>query len=586
MRHTTLRKRTSGKRREPADPVSAYAKAVTEGQVVAGRLVRLACARHLRDVKVGWRRGLTWDVKAATHAIGFFRVVLRLVEGVEAEHATTKPFTLEPWQEFIVGSLFGWKVKDGSRRFRTGYIEVGKGNGKTPMAAGVGLLGLTADKEPAAEVYSAAVTRDQAGILFRDAERMVDASPALRRRVTENVGNLAHLPTGSFFRPVSSEARSLDGKRVHMALIDEVHEHPSAIVVDKMRAGTKGRRQAMIMEITNSGYDRHSVCYQHHRYSRDVLEGTLENDSWFAYVCALDWCARCLEAGRRDPECKQCDDWRNPLVWLKANPNLGVSITRRYLEEQVAEAVGMPGKQNIVRRLNFCEWTEQATRWLDPTTWDEVQEPVSEAELAGRECFGGLDLSSTTDLTALALLFPPLGDDDYWRVLMRYWVPKDTMRERIQRDKVPYDVWERDGFLRTTDGNVVDYDFIEEQVKADAARFQIRELAYDRFLALQAMTHLESEGIVVESVGQGFASMNAPCKEFEKLVRGRRIAHGRHPVLRWNLANVSIRTDPAGNIKPDRVASTEKIDGVVALLMALNRAQANIVTSDTGLFFA
>ena len=562
---------------KPADPVTGYAQDVVARRVVAGRFVRLACERHLRDLKTGWKRGLEWKPGSRTgrpvrgtalYAIRFFHDALVFHEGAHAG----QPFDLQPWEAFIVGSLWGWHGADGHRRFRTAYIEAGKGNGKTPLAAGIGILGLAADGEVGAEIYAAAVTREQSGILFRDAERMVAASPALRRRITSNVGNLAHLASGSFFRAVSSEARSLDGKRVHVALIDEIHEHPTATVVDKMRAGTKGRRQALIVEITNSGYDRHSVCFQHHEYSRQILEGVLDNDAWFAYVCGLDLCDRCREAGHRAPDCTQCDDHRNERVWPKANPNLGVSIPPTYLREQVLEAEGMPAKQNIVRRLNFCEWTEQADRWLDVGLWDEVQDPVSEQALAGRDCFAGLDLSSTWDMSALALLFPPTSEAERWQVLMRYWVPADNLAERVRRDRVPYHMWRDQGFLVATPGNCVDYDFIEDEVRKAAETFQIRELVYDRFFAGQLVTHLQAEGLTVVGFGQGFQSMTAPCKEFETLVRSRRLAHGGHPILRWNISNVAVRQDPAGNLKPDKDKSTERIDGVVALLNALGRA--------------
>jgi len=362
-----------------ASPTTAYAQAVVAGEIVAGKPVRLACQRHLRDLETGHERGLTFDEKAESRALEYFGM-LCLSEGEFAG----KPFTLQPFQKFIVGSLFGWKGDDGYRRFRKAYIEIAKGNGKSPLAAAVGLYALVADGEEGAEIYSAAVTREQAGILWSDAKHMVEASPALSRRVSVNVRNLAVLSTNSYFRPVSSEARSLDGKRVHFALIDELHEHPSAMVVDKMQAGTKGRRQPLIFEITNSGYDRHSVCYQHHDYSIRILEGILDDDGWFAFVCALD----------------EGDDWQDEAVWPKANPNIDVSVTLKYLREQVREAVGMPAKQNIVKRLNFCIWTEQSTRWIDIALWDACRQPIDRESLIGRVCFGGLDLSSTTDISA------------------------------------------------------------------------------------------------------------------------------------------------------------------------------------------
>ena len=531
-------------------PVTAYAEAVVRSRVVANRLVRLACERHLRDLKSGAKRGLRFDEGRAERVMEFFPRFLRLAEGAHAGQA----FELQPWQQFIIGSLFGWLGADGCRRFRKAYVECAKGNGKSPLSAGVGLYGLLADGEEGAEIYSAAVTRDQANILFRDAKRMVQASPALSGRIEVNVGSLTILPTNSFFRPVSSEARSLDGPRVHMGLIDELHEHRSSLVVDKVQAGTKGRRQPLVLEITNAGYDRLSVCWQHHDYSIKVLEGTLDNDEWFAFVAGLD----------------EGDDWTDEKVWPKANPNLGVSVTLRYLREQVREALGMPGKQSIVKRLNFCVWTESAERWLDIAAWDGCGESFEPEDLRGQPCFGGLDLASTRDLTAFGLLFPRPDGRYVFRV--RFWVPEDTVRQRVERDRVPYDVWVRDGLIETTPGNVTDYDRIRAAIKDDAERFTIREIAYDRWNATQLVTQLQEDGATMVPFGQGYFSMNAPSKELEKLVTAQTLVHGGNPVLRWMAGNVSIEQDPAGNIKPSRSKSMEKIDGIAALVMALGRA--------------
>lgn len=542
------------------DDVTAYAEAVTSGKIIAGKAVRTACKRHLDDMQHAHERGLKFDYSKAERVFKFFEEFLVLAEG---EHAGKK-FTLESFQKFILGSLFGWFGADGFRRFRTAYIEIGKGNGKSPLAAGIGLYGLLADGEASAEIYSAAVTRDQAKILFRDAEKMVEASPYLSTRTDKTVNNIANMQSGSFFRPVSSEGRGLDGKRVHIALIDEIHEHPSAVVVDKIRAGTKGRRNPLIFEITNSGYDRNSVCWQHHDYSVKVIDGTLPNDSWFAYVCQLD----------------EGDDWTDEKVWIKANPNLDVSITRKYLREQVAEALGMPSKQNIVKRLNMCVWTEQCQRWLDMDKWDACAEKITESHLLGRPCYAGLDLASTIDIAALELVFP--GDDgEPSDVISRFWVPSDGIAKRALKDRVPYDFWERQGLIKATEGDVIDYDQIREDIRELGERFNIREIAYDRWGATQIATQLEGDGFTMVAFGQGFASMSAPTKELEKLVLGRQIAHGGHPVLRWMASNVAIRQDPAGNVKPDKARSTEKIDGIVALIMAIDRATRHSGSSES-----
>lgn len=534
-------------------------------------MVRLACARHLRDLKEGQReRGLRWDIEAANRAINFFPDVLCFYKGESAG----KPFDLEPWEAFIVGSLFGWFGPDGHRRFRTAYIEIGKGNGKTPLAAGIGLYGLVADGTPGAEIYAAATTLDQAGVLFTDAKAMVAKSPPLSAYVQQRERNLAVLKTSSFFRAISSENRGLDGRRVAMALIDEIHEHPNSFVVDKMRAGTKEFPNAIILEITNSGYDRQSVCWQHHEYSEKVMSGTLRNDAWFAYVCQLDACEKCEAAGHlmANPSCDECDDWRDEAVWLKANPNLGVSIALKYLRELVAEAEGMPGKQNIVLRLNFCIWTQQVTRWLDMALVATCVAEIKPLDLRGRRCHLGLDLARVNDLSALALLFPPLTDGEKWRALMSFWVPKDNIMERARRDRVPYDQWEREGHLIATPGNVTDFGFIEKDVLEAAGLYDVVACAYDRTFADQLVYNLADEGITMVPFGQGWKSMAAPTAELQRLIGAGEIELDDNPVLTWNLSNVAVKTDPAGNIKPDKEHSLERIDGVVAILNALGWA--------------
>lgn len=534
--------------RTPADPVTAYAGAVTRKRrpIVAGPLVRLACERHLRDLKRAKVAGLKWESEKALAAIQFFTDMLPLEDG--------SPFALLPWQQFVVGSLFGWYSSDGGRRFRTAYIETGKGSGKTPMAAGVGLFGMIADGEPAPEIYSAATTRDQASIVFKDAKRMVESSPELADLVEPGVGHL-EIPTDhAIFRPVSSEHKGLDGKRPHIALIDELHEHPTALVVDKMRAGTKRRFNALIFEITNSGYDRRSVCWQHHEYSRKVLEGSQENDAWFAYVCALD----------------KGDDWRDEKVWLKANPGIDDRLPpRKYLRELVEESVGMPSKQNISRRLNFCEWTEQCERWIEMSIWDENAGAVISEALRGRACYGGLDLATVRDVAALELLFPPEDEEEPYAVLSFFWVPEEGARKRTEKDRLSYDDWVRAGLMKSTSGDVIDYDVIREDIKGLADIYQIRAIAYDRWNSSQLVHNLMSDGAQMVPWGQGYASMSAPTKQLEVFIAGRKLRHGGNPVLRWMASNVAIKQDPAGNWKPDKASSAEKIDGMVGLVMAL-----------------
>jgi phage terminase large subunit-like protein len=563
-----------GRSAKPDDPTTAYATAVVKGKPAAGRLVRLAAERHRADLKEGRKRGLSWDAEAAHQAIQFFGF-LNLPDG--------RPFTLLPFEEFIIGSIFGWKASDGSRRFRTAYVEIAKGNGKSPLAGGIGLYGLAADGEQAAEVYSAATTLDQAGILFRDARLMAECSPSLSALLTVDQFNIADPATDSFFRRVSSEHRGLDGKRPHVVLIDELHEHPTDLVVNKMRAGTKGRRQALIFEITNSGYDRLSVCWRHHEYSRKILEGdqTAETDAWFAYVCTLDPCAKCAAEGKHQPtdNCPDCDDWRDEKVWPKANPGLGQIIQPKYLREQVAEAKGMPANEGIVKRLNFCVWTESVARAIPMDKWDAAGDPDPLAwrkaaleRLKHSACVGGLDLGSTGDLTALALLFQE--PDGVYTVLPFFWCPALTARKRSEKDRIPYALWVNQGLVTETGGDVTDYGRVRADLALLMNDYAIEELAVDRlFQGVQLCTDLAQDGFNVVAFGQGFSQMAGPVKRFLELVAEAKIRHGGHPVLRWMASNTAAECDSSGKaLKFCKDNETGKIDGVVATVMALGRA--------------
>jgi phage terminase large subunit-like protein len=540
-------------RKEPADPVTAYARAVKAGRIVAGPYVRLACERHLRDLQQRKQTGLVWNLARAHEVIAFYPTMLCLED--------ERPFQLEPYQQFIVGSLFGWYGSDGHRRFRTSYVEMGKGSGKSPLAAGVGLYGLVLDDEPAPEVYAAATARDQAKIVFGDAKRMVEAEAELRELVEVHVGSLSIPARHAVFRPVSSEHRQLDGLRVHIGLIDELHEHPTSLVVDKIRAGTKARRDALIFEITNSGFDRTSTCWAHHDHSVKVLQGTIQNDAWFAYVCALD----------------EGDDWRDERVWLKSNPGLGVTLPISYLREQVQEAVGMPSKENIVRRLNFCEWTEQAERWLDMQAWEACGGKVDVDAQRGRPCMAALDGASTQDLFAFSMLFGP-DEKGVLELVSRFWIPEATLTAqgsgRAEKDRLALKHWADEGWITVTPGNVTDYDLVEAQILEELAKYELKRLAFDRWNVTQLVTHLRDAlgAARVVDFPQTMAAMSAPSKELEKRLKEGAIRHGDNPVLRWMASNVAAREGPNGQIKPDRERSGEKIDGIVTLVMALDGA--------------
>ena len=562
-------------RAELQDRATAYTRAVLDGRQVAGRWVRLACKRHVEDLEQAPARGLVWDLDAANYGIEFFEKFLVFGDGPTAGTA----FLLEPWEAFIVGSLFGWYSGDGSRRFRTGYVEIGKGSGKSPLGAGCALKCLVADNMQGAQCYTAATTKEQAKISFRDAELMCKSSPALGRLVTAHVNNLAVQSAESFLRPISSEHRALDGKRVHFALIDEVHEHPSATVVDKMRAGTKGSRNALILEITNSGYDPESVCWQHHDYSIRVLERREDNDQWFAYVAGLDACAKCYGEGHLGPQenCRTCDDWRDETTWIKANPNLGVSIQPAYLAELVREAIGMPAKQLIVKRLNFCIWTQRAARrWIGVEVWDGCKGDRTPAELAedlrGLECFAGLDLSETQDLSALVLVFPaPKDRPGLIRVLCRQWCPENALWRRREVDKVPYELWAEQGYIKATPGRVIDYNAIREEINAVAGIYRVREVGYDPHNAVQIVTDLTDDGLTMVPVSQRGLSLSPATKDLERLIHRKEIRHGGHPILRWNAANAAAIVDGQNNVKLVKSSKTARIDGIAALVNAVDR---------------
>jgi phage terminase large subunit-like protein len=539
--------------------VTQYARAVLSGGIIAGPYVRLACERHMADLQrpdLIWRPGSETEPGTANFVIGFFRKVLRLnggqFEGLE--------FELQLWQKFIVGSLFGWYLLNDTRRYQIAYCEIGKSNGKSPMAAGIGLYMLTADGEARAEVYAAATKKDQAMVLFRDAVAMRDQSPHLEARlqrsgVGEKCWNLADHETGSWFRPISSDEDSQSGPRPYCALIDELHEHKSDVVVNMMRAGFKWRRQPLEFEITNSGFDRHSVCYRHHDYSIKILQGVLQNDRWFAYVCGLD----------------EGDEYQDEKVWIKANPNLGISVSLDYLRDRVREAQAMPAVENVVRRLNFCEWTEQAERAISMATWDLGAAPIDIEALRNRPCFAGLDLARVNDLSAFVLVFPAQQEGETIKVLPFFWVPHDDIQVRSRRDRVPYDVWARQEYLIATSGNTTDYSFIEAAIVRLAGIYDIQGIAFDRTFAGEIVQHLQTElgEDRLIQFGQGFMSMSAPTAELLRLVKASELQHGGHPVLRCNASNLTLASDPAGSLKPDKSRSTERIDGIVALVMAL-----------------
>jgi phage terminase large subunit-like protein len=566
------------------DPTTAYAQAVVDGAEPAGPHVLGACKRHLRDLG---RDDWVFDTERAGRVLRFFPGVLRLAGG---EHEG-RPFELLAWQAFIVGSLFGWVGADGMRRFRTAYIETAKGSGKSPLAAGVGHYMLSYDDEHRAIVFSAASKKDQAAILFRDAVAMYQQSPLLGKKLTPTGGkgkewNLANKTNGGFFRYIASEG-GLSGDRPHCALLDEIHEHPNDEVVKMMRAGTKGRRQALIFMITNSGANRACVCWFYHEYAVKIAAGLLEDDAFFSYVCALD-----------DGD----DPLKDESCWPKANPSLGQTIQPRYLRELVTQARGMPSSEAVVRRLNFCEWTDAETPWIDRDLWEACEVPSDEdPTLSELPCFLGLDLSRKRDLTSAAACWQH--PDGSLTLHVYFWTPLDTLDDRAREDSVPYRTWLNQGHLFAEPGRLIDNGRVVTWLQGFLARNDVRLLAFDQALLddfLAACDHhgldawiddrerddddkpIGSAGTGLRMVrhGQGFAGymskktlwMPRSISEFERVVINRTIRIRVNPVLNWNSASAVVVGDPSGNRKWDKRKATGRIDGIVAAAMAIGAA--------------
>ena len=495
-----------------------------------------------------------YDKELADYAVSFIECLCH-TKGTWAG----KPFKLLDWQEQIIRDLFGTVKPNGYRQFNTAYIEIPKKNGKSELAAAVALLLCCGDGEQRAEIYGCAADRGQATIVFDVAADMVRMCPALNKRckILTSQKRILFAPTNSFYQVLSAEAYSKHGFNIHGVVFDELHTQPNRKLFDVMTKGSgDARMQPLYFLITTAGTDTHSICFETHQKALDILEGRKIDPTFYPVIY-----------GAGDTE-----DWTDPKVWLKANPSLGETIGMDKVEAACESAKQNPGEENSFRQLRLNQWVKQSVRWMPMDKWDACAYPVNEEMMEGRVCYGGLDLSSTTDLTSFCLVFPQEDEDEPYYVLPYFWVPEDTLELRVKRDHVPYDLWHRQGYLETTEGNVVHYGYIEKFIERLGERFNIREIAFDRWGAVQMVQNLEGMGFTVVPMGQGFASMSPPTKELMKLTLEKKLAHGGHPVLRWNMDNIFIRTDPAGNIKADKAKSTEKIDGAIACIMALDRA--------------
>ena len=500
-----------------------------------------------------------YDKRRADFAVNFISML---------KHTTGewfgKSFTLMPWQEQIIRDLFGIVDKEtGYRQFRTAYIELPKKNGKSELAAAIALYLLFADGEAGAEVYSCAGDINQAAIVYSTAKTMVEQCPDILdiSKIIPSTKRLIFPHTNSFYRVLSSDSKTKFGFNVSGLIFDELIVQPTRELFDTMTKYTgDARRQPLYFLITTAGRDRTSICYETHVKAKGVLDGSKIDPTFYPAIYGIG----------------EDEDWHNPDVWRRCNPSLGVTIPFETVQAAYEQAAQNPAEEMHFRQFRLNEWCNADVRWMPIDKWDSCGADFDLDAFKGRDCYAGLDLSSTTDLTALVLVFPPEGEDDKYTVLPYFWLPENAIDLRTRRDHVPYAVWRKMGVINTTEGDVVDYDYIVAFIEKLTADFNIREIAYDRWGAEKIRRDLEElgaeHGFTVFPFGQGFASMATPTRDLMQLVQERKLRHGKHPILDWNMGNVVAETDAHLNVKMSKKKSTEKIDGAVALVMGLARA--------------
>lgn len=466
-------------------------------------------------------------------------------------------FDLRPWQEKIIRDVFGTIRDDGARQYRTVYIEVPRKNGKSELAAAIALVLLFADGEEGAEIYSAAADRDQASIVFDVAMQMVAQSVGLSQRSKVIPSTKRIVYKAGYYRVLSAEHATKHGFNAHGVIFDELHTQPTRALWDVLTTSGGTRRQPLTIAITTAGYDRNSICWEQHEYARKVLDGIVDDPTYYAVIYSAPDNA----------------DWTDEAVWKAANPALGDFRDIEEMRTFCKRAQQTPALQNTFRRLYLNQWTRQESRWLDLAVWDASAGEVVAEDLAGERAYAGLDLASTTDIAALVLVFPD--DDGCIDVLPYFWVPENNVEKRTTVDRVPYAAWIHEGFIEATPGDVIDYRYIRKRINELGQQFNLKEIAFDRWGATEVIQDLQDDGFTVVEFGQGFASMAMPTRELLNLVLAKKLRHGGNPVLRWMADNMVVRQDPAGNVKPDKSKSTEKIDGMVALIMGLDRALRN-----------
>ena len=525
-------------------PAELYAEQVRSGEILVCEYVRLAVERYYADLDRALDMGRYFDKRAAMRTIRF----IEKLKHTKGEWAGQR-FRLEPWQQFVLWNIFGWKNADGTRRFRYAYIEIARKNGKTALSAGIGLYMLFADGESRPEVYSAATVKDLAKICFSDAVEIVKATD-LKNYLTPYRNSIVYELKGGTMKPLSSDYGTHDGLNPSCGIIDEFHAHKDSGMFDVIKSAFGARRQPLMFIITTAGFDKSGVCYAYRENVIKVLRGVNEDDSLFGIIYTLD----------------DKSEWDDPKMWIKANPNLGVSLSADYLADQVKDAKNRPEAVRNVMTKNVDLWVDAERTWILDDVWQKCIGTTDPADLKGCACWGGLDLSNVSDITAYVLLFH---ENDRFQLLPHFWIPEEKMLEKVRKENINYDKWVAKGYVTVTPGNVIDYDFVKADILRIVADYDLRTSAYDRWNSSQTIIDLQNEGMECNPFGQGYGSMSAPTKEFEKLVLTGKIEHFGNPVLRWMLASTLVKTDPAGNIKPDKEKSTQKIDGIVAAIMAL-----------------
>ncbi len=553
--------------------VHAYVDGVREGKIVAGRLARLAVERHVRDLTRGKARGLRFNKERARDALVWIEYRCRFTKGEWAG----RDFRLSPWQAFIIWCLFGWEHQvEGQwlRRFRVAYVSVARKNGKTELAAAIGLVFLLVpgEAERGGEIYSAATKRDQAAICWRAAASMVKRNRVLRSEVGihESRHNLAHYDTESRFEAVASDADTLDGLGPLLAVVDEYHAHHDSSVFDVLRTGMGARREPLMLVTTTAGAKREGACWELETDAVKILEGIGEaegsGDDLFAFIARLD----------------DGDDWSNERVWPKANPNLGVSCHAENLRVGHRAALRRPGAVAEFLRKHMNLWKEVSSAWMGMPEWDGCSEPVNLEALRGKRCFVGIDLSAVSDYTAAVAVFP--GDDGYFDVVPAFWVPSETLVERSRTDRVPVLQWVQQGLVTATDGGVVDQDAVKQWLLNLREWAEVAEVPTDPHNATKLQTELMQLGFKVVSMRQGWVTMSPAIKQTEILLRKKRLRHGGNPVLRWMFSNVALKRDAHDNVSLHKGRSADRIDGIVGLVMAVGRAVAFLESEGSSVY--